>query len=294
MLSKARYRSGGALFSYLPPSYIPHMSTPQILGVVNITADSFSDGGQFLQTEAALGQARKLVRDGAHILDLGAAASNPKADVVPLVEEIARLQPVIATLQEEGIALSIDTFSPEVQLWCLSQGVAYLNDIHGFAHPEIYPQLADSETKLIVMHAVQTEGRATTVDIPPEDIFQRVVDFFSVRIDAFERAGVAKTRLILDPGMGMFLGRRSEASYEMLRRFPELKRMFGLPVLIGVSRKSFLRQGRPPGEAGPATLAAELFASSLGADYIRTHDAATLRDGLAVWIAAIGRNTTSI
>lgn len=270
------------------------MSTPQILGVVNITTDSFSDGGKFLQSEAALTHARKLVSDGAHVLDLGAAASNPKAESVPSTDEIARLKPVIAALKEEGVALSIDTFSPEVQLWCLSQGVAYLNDIHGFAHPEIYPQLADSEAKLIVMHAVQAEGRATTVDIPAEDIFQRVVDFFSVRIEALERAGVARERLVLDPGMGMFLGRRVEASYEMLRRFPELKRTFGLPVLIGVSRKSFLRQGRPAGEAGPATLAAELFASSLGADYIRTHDAAALSDGLAVWAAATGRNTTSI
>jgi len=270
------------------------MSTPQILGVVNITTDSFSDGGKFLQMEAGLAQARKLVRDGAHILDLGAAASNPKAETVPPAEEIARLQPVIAAMKEEGVPLSIDTFSSEVQLWCLSQGVAYLNDIHGFAHPEIYPQLAGSEAKLIVMHAVQEEGRATTVDIPPEDIFQRVVDFFSVRIEALERAGVAKGRLVLDTGMGMFLGCRSEASYEMLRRFPELKRMFGLPVLIGVSRKSFLRHGRPPEEAGSATLAAELFASSLGADYIRTHDVAALSDGLAVWAAATGRNTTSI
>jgi dihydropteroate synthase type 2 len=266
----------------------------QLLGIVNITTDSFSDGGKYLAAEAALAHARKLASDGAHILDLGAAASNPKAETVSPEEEIARLAPVVAALQSEGLALSVDTFSPKVQRWCLAQGVAYLNDIHGFAHPEIYPALADSDARLIVMHAVQEEGRATTPDIPAETIFARVTAFFEERLEAFERAGIARSRLILDPGMGMFLSRRAEASFEMLRRVPDLKKAFGLPILIGVSRKSFLRQGRPAGEAGPATLSAELFATSLGADYIRTHDVAALADGLAVWAAATGCNTTSI
>ena len=265
-----------------------------ILGIVNITTDSFSDGGQFLKPDAALTHGRQLVADGAHILDLGAAASNPKAEAVSPETEIARLAPVVAALQAEAIALSIDSFSPAVQSWALDQGVAALNDIHGFAHPELYPRLADSEAKLIVMHAVQPEGRATIDDIPAETIFQRVVDFFSVRLEALERAHIATSRLILDPGMGMFLSRRPEASYEMLARIPELKRAFGLPVLIGVSRKSFLKNGRSPGTLPAATLAAEVFATCQGADYIRTHDVAALAAGLAVWGAATGGNTTSI
>lgn len=267
---------------------------PSILGVVNITADSFSDGGKYLKTDAALAQARKLVADGAAILDLGAAASNPKAEAVPAAEEITRLKPVVEALHGLGLTLSIDSFAPDVQCWALDQGVAFINDIHGFAHPKIYSRLADSAAKLIVMHAVEADGRATTPDISAEAIFQRVVDFFDTRLDALERAGIARNRLILDPGMGMFLSRRPEASFEMLARFPELKRRYALPVLIGVSRKSFLRLGRPPGEAGPATLAAEVFACSLGADYIRTHDVAALADGLSVWAAATGRNRTSI
>ncbi len=266
--------------------------TPTILGIVNITTDSFSDGGQFLKPDAALAHARQLVQDGAHILDLGAAASNPKAEAVAPEEEIARLAPVVAALQKEGIALSIDSFSPRVQAWALDQGVAYLNDIHGFAHPELYPRLAGSDAKLIVMHAVQPDGRATVSDIPAESIFQRVVEFFSARLEAFERAKIASSRLILDPGMGMFLSRRPQASYEMLRRIPDLKRAFGLPVLIGVSRKSFLRSkasgARAPQDLPAATLAAEVFATSLGADYIRTHDVAALSAGLAVWGAATG------
>lgn len=265
--------------------------TSTILGIVNITTDSFSDGGQFLKPDAALAHARQLTKDGAHILDLGAAASNPKAEAVSPETEIARLAPVVAAL---AVPLSIDTFSPAVQEWALDQGVAYLNDIHGFAHPALYPRLADSDAKLIVMHAVQQEGRATVDDIPPETIYQRVVDFFDARLEAFERAKIASSRLILDPGMGMFLSRNPEASYEMLRRIPDLKRAFSLPVLIGVSRKSFLKNARPASTLLAATLAAEVFATSLGADYIRTHDVAALAAGLAVWAAATGGNTTSI
>lgn len=264
-----------------------------ILGIVNITRDSFSDGGRYLDPAAALAHARKLMRDGAHGLDLGSAASNPKAEPVSPEEEIERLALVVAALKREGVPLSIDTFAPAVQRWALAQDVAYLNDIHGFPDSGLYPALADSSAKLIIMHAVQEQGRATTIDVPTETIFQRVLDFFEQRIAALSHAGVDRSRLILDPGMGMFLGRRAEASYEVLRRIPDLRQAFGLPVLISVSRKSFLRRDRSVTEAGPATLAAELFAVFRGADYIRTHDPAALADGLAVWTAALTGNTTS-
>ena len=267
--------------------------TPCLLGILNITADSFSDGGQYLQTDAALAHARRLIADGAQILDIGAAASNPKSVSVPPEVEIARLAPVVTALQAEGLALSVDSFAPEVQRWALQQGGTYLNDIHGFAEPSLYPLLAANPAKLIVMHAVQAEGRATADDILPETIFNRILEFFEARLAALTAAGVARDRLILDPGMGMFLGRHVAASYEMLRRIGELKQAFALPVLISVSRKSFLRRGRAPAAAGAATLAAELFAVCQGADYIRTHDPAALADGLMVWNAALSGNITS-
>lgn len=264
---------------------------PTILGILNITADSFSDGGKFLDCEAAMAHGRKLLADGAHGLDIGAAASNPKSHAVPPEVEIARLAAVVAGLK--GVPLSIDTFSPVVQRWCLAQGVAYLNDIHGFPDPSLYPELADSDAKLIVMHAVQSEGRATADDVPPDTIFQRILEFFEGRLEALMRAGVARDRLIVDPGMGMFLGCHPEASYEVLRRTAELRQAFDLPVLISVSRKFFLRGGRPAAEAGPATLAAELFACHAGADYIRTHDPGTLASGLMVWDAILTGATRS-
>jgi dihydropteroate synthase type 2 len=267
--------------------------TPILLGILNVTADSFSDGGKYLQTDDALAHGRALMAGGAHGLDIGAAASNPKSQAVPAEVEIARLAPVVAALSRDGVPMSIDTFSPAVQRWALDAGVAYLNDIHGFPDESLYPSLAASDAKLIVMHAVQTEGRATADDVPPDTVYGRILEFFEDRLGALTKAGVARDRLIVDPGMGMFLGRHSESSHEVLRRIGDLKRAFGLPVLISVSRKSFLRGGRPAAEAGPATLAAELFACHAGADYIRTHDPAALASGLKTWNAILTGNTTS-
>ena len=267
--------------------------TLAILGIVNITEDSFSDGGRYLAAEAAITHARKLAADGASVLDLGAAASNPDARQVSPEMEIARLAPVVEALKRDKLAVSIDSFAPKVQRWALAQGVDYLNDIEGFADPALYPALAASGAKLIAMHSVQGRGRATRDEVAPEDMLERILRFFEARIAALEAGGVARARLILDPGMGFFLGANPEASLGVLRRLPELKQAFGLPVLVSVSRKSFLRKiaGRGTAEAGPATLAAELFAVLQGADYIRTHDPAALAGGLAVWTAATRRNT---
>jgi dihydropteroate synthase type 2 len=265
------------------------VSRMKILGILNITEDSFSDGGKFLAPDAALAQGRALLKDGADILDIGAASSNPDSKPVPVETEIARLQAVVPALKAEGAALSIDSFVPEIQRWALHQGVDYLNDIHGFAEPALYPELARADAKLIVMHAILARGIATRDDIPAGEILRRAVSFFEQRITALTEAGIARERLILDPGMGFFVGSDPENSLTLLRRLPELKRRFGLPLLVSVSRKSFLRKlvGRAPGEAGAASLAAELFAGANGADYIRTHAPGPLRDGLKV-LKAIG------
>ena len=256
----------------------------KILGILNITEDSFSDGGKFLTPDAALAQGRALIKDGADILDVGAASSNPDSKLVSTEAEIARLQSVLAPLKAEGAVISVDSFVPEVQRWALQQGVDYLNDIHGFADPTLYPELATANVKLIVMHAVLRRGVATRDDTPSGQIFDRAVFFLEQRVAALTEAGIARERLILDPGMGFFVGSDPENSLTLLRRLPELKAHFGLPLLVSVSRKSFLRTltGRPPGEAGAASLAAELFAEANGADYIRTHAPGPLRDGLKI------------
>jgi dihydropteroate synthase type 2 len=262
----------------------------KILGIVNITTDSFSDGGQYLEAGAALFHAGALAQSGADIIDLGAASSNPDSQPVAPEVEIARLAAVIPDLKAKGLPLSIDSFSTPVQRWALGQGAQYLNDIHGFADAALYPELAASQARLIVMHMVQDHGVAVRTEIPSAEIFDRVCAFFDARITALTNAGIAKDRLILDPGMGQFVGADPENSLILLRRLPELKARYGLPLLVSVSRKGFLRKlvGRPPLESGPASLAAELFAVEQGATYIRTHAPGALRDALKVR-EALGR-----
>lgn len=255
-----------------------------IFGILNITADSFSDGGRFLKPKAALAHGRALIAGGADVLDIGAASSHPDAGPVGARTEIQRLKKVVPALMAEGAAVSIDSFEPEVQRWALAEGVQWLNDIHGFPDAALYPQIADSAVKLVVMHAVQAQGIATRVDVPPDAIMQRMFDFFDVRIGALQAAGIDRSRIVLDPGMGFFLGTNPQTSIEALRRLPELTARYDLPLLVSLSRKSFIRAlaGVSAAEAGAATLAAEIFAVSRGAAMIRTHDPKALSDGLSV------------
>ena len=246
-----------------------------IFGIVNITSDSFSDGGRYLAPDAAIAQARKLMAEGADVIDLGPASSNPDAAPVSSDTEIARIAPVLDALKADGIPVSLDSYQPATQAYALSRGVAYLNDIRGFPDAAFYPQLAKSSAKLVVMHSVQ-DGQADRREAPAGDIMDHIAAFFDARI-----------RLVLDPGMGFFLGAAPETSLSVLARFDELRLRFDLPVLLSVSRKSFLRAltGRGPGDVGAATLAAELAAAAGGADFIRTHEPRPLRDGLAVLAA---------
>jgi dihydropteroate synthase type 2 len=264
------------------------MPRPLLVGIVNITEDSFSDGGRFLDPAAAIAQSRRLAADGADIVELGAAASNVAASLVASDEEIRRLDPVIAAMTGTGKALAIDTAQPETQLFALARGVAYLNDIRGFPDPSVYPDLAVGHCRLVIMHAVEGGDRAQRVDLAPDEVWPRIEAFFAERVARLVRAGIARERLILDPGMGFFLSTRPEVSLRVLTDLDRLKRAFGLPVMVSVSRKSFLGAitGRAaPAERGPATLAAELYAAAHGAEYIRTHDPAALRDALAVTAA---------
>ena len=251
---------------------------------MNLTEDSFSAGGRTLDPDRAIAHALALVRDGADAVDLGAAASNPQAKPVDATEEIRRLAPVVAALRAHGVCVSIDSFASDVQRWALEQGVEFLNDTRGFPDPAMHPRLARERSRLIVMHAVQQSGRADRTASDAGAIFDRVVAFFDARLAALARAGVARTRCILDPGMGFFLGSGPGASLGMLRRLGALRARFDLPVLVGVSRKGFLGAltHRDPDDRGAATLAAELYTLRQGVDWIRTHDVRALRDAITV------------
>jgi len=268
---------------------------PQVIGIVNITEDSFSDGGKFLASDAAIVHAEKLLNDGADIVDLGPAASNPDALGVSAEEEMDRIDPVLTALTARNASISIDSFLQATQRFAIGRGAAFLNDTQGFPDPAFYPELASASCKLIVMHAVHGRGRAKRLDAPADGVWDAILSFFDKRICALLSAGVAADRIIVDPGMGWFLSDRPAASLSVLGSLYRLKSAFDLPVLVSVSRKSFLRRivQKEVSEMGPASLAAELCAATAGADYIRTHDVAALKDGLRV-MAAIAAATNSV
>lgn len=256
-----------------------------ILGIVNVTRDSFSDGGRWLEPSAAIEHALALVEDGAHVIDLGAASSHPEAEAVGEDEEIRRLEPVLAALVARGVAVSVDTWQTGVQRWALAAGARWLNDIRGFADASFHPELAASDAGLVVMHSVSGGTRATRDATDADDVMRGLVAFFDARVAALEAAGIHRSRLVLDPGMGLFLGADPAPSVHVLRCLGDLRARWGLPLLVSVSRKSFvgrLAGGAPVGRRDAASLAAELFAVERGATFVRTHEPRLLRDALAV------------
>jgi dihydropteroate synthase type 2 len=263
---------------------------PAIVGIVNITGDSFSDGGQYLTSENALAHARQLRSAGADIIELGPAASHPDAARVTADDQQRRLASVIDQLAADGIPVSVDSFHPDVHRFAIAHGAAYLNDIQGFPDRGRYEELAAASCALIVMHSVQRSGPATRVRTDPAATWAGVDRFFAERLAALQSAGIGPERLIIDPGLGYFLGSTPEPSLAGLAGIRHLKARFGLPVLVSPSRKSFLRTltGRSIPASGPASLAAELYAAWQGVDYIRTHDVAALHDALTVLHAIAG------
>ncbi|MBM3990608.1 MAG: dihydropteroate synthase [Planctomycetes bacterium] len=253
-----------------------------ILGILNITSDSYSDGGQFLDPARALEHGLRLARDGAAMVDIGAQSSHPDAADVAIETQIERLTPVVAGLVSHGVRVSIDTHQPEVAHAMLKLGAQAVNDITAARDARLLALLARSSCSVILMHSTSSAARAERSASSQADWIARLLAFFEERIAACERAGVARSRLLLDPGMGFFLSRDPRPSFEVLRRVGELRGL-GLPLCVGVSRKSFLgaRPARDVGERGPSTLAAELWCAEQGVEWIRTHDVRALADALA-------------
>src|SRR3984885_12700033 len=179
---------------------------PRIVGIVNITEDSFSDGGCYLDPAVAVAHARSLRADGADIIELGPAASHPDSAPVPVAEERRRLAPVLEQLAADGVPVSVDSYRPETLRFAISAGAACLNDIHGVDDPGLYPVLAASRCRLVVMHAVQATGAATRVVTDPAAVRNGMCRFFARRLAALQAAGIGRGRLVLDPGLGYFLG----------------------------------------------------------------------------------------
>lgn len=255
----------------------------KIAGILNITEDSFSDGGKFLEFSNAIQQLHRLLNDGADVIDVGAISSNPSGKDVSIETEIKRLKPIIEYSVQNRIPISIDSWRYEVQKFCLQYPIDFLNDITGFSDSRIYPLLKDHTAKIIVMHQISL-GRAQIKELN-EDIITRIYDFFDFKIEELLKAGISKDRILIDPGMGFFLGANLMNSIRVINAIPELKKRYKLPIYISVSRKSFLgkiAEIEIPTERNYVTLACELELIKKGTDWIRTHQPKPIKDSLKI------------
>jgi dihydropteroate synthase len=266
--------------------YTLDLSRPLIMGVVNVTPDSFSDGGRFFGRDAAIGHARRLIAEGADIVDIGGESSRPGAAPVAADEELARVLPVFEALREEPVPLSVDTSKTEVMRGALAAGAAMINDIGALAAPGALEAAAASDCAVCLMHM---QGEPRTMQRSPTyvDVVREVKDFLSARVAAAERAGITRDRVVIDPGFGF--GKTPANNLELLRRLGDFTGM-KVPVLAGWSRKSSLGAitGRAEGDRLPASIAAALIAVQNGARIVRVHDVAATRDALAVLSAVAG------
>jgi dihydropteroate synthase len=250
---------------------------PAVMGVLNVTPDSFSDGGQFLAPDRALAQARQLIADGADIIDIGAESTRPYGGAAPVAaeQEMERLRPILADIVALGVPVSIDSMKASVTAFALKAGAAIANDVWGLQRdPAMARLVAAHNVPIVVMHNRDEAD-------PSVDIIEDISAFFARSLDIAAKAGVDEGNIVLDPGIGF--GKTQEQSMTALARLDELHR-FGLPVLVGASRKRFIATVVPsePQQRLGGSIAAHLIAARRGARIIRTHDVAETVQALRV------------
>ncbi len=259
------------------------LDRPLVMGIVNVTPDSFSGDGLASDTARAIDYARAQIAAGADLLDLGAESSRPGAVPTPLDEELRRLMPVLAALTGCGVPISVDTYKPEVMRAALAGGASMINDIYGLRMHGALAAVAASDCAVCLMHM---QGEPLSMQSGPDyqDVVAEVRRFFCERVSVAQAAGIAQDRLVLDPGFGF--GKSLAHNLQLLRGLSTVG-VDGLPLLAGLSRKSMLgaMTGRPVGDRLSASLAAALLAVQGGARIVRVHDVAATRDVLAVWQA---------
>ena len=261
------------------------LSRPHVMGIVNVTPDSFSDGGRHADTVAALKHARRLVDEGADILDIGGESTRPGAPTVPADEEWARIEGVLREAMSWGVPLSVDTCKAEVMQRALDLGADIINDVQALGAPGALAAVAQHPScGVCVMHM---KGSPVSMQDAPlyDDVLDEVRHFLQARLQALTSAGIGLDRITLDPGIGF--GKTPAHNLDLLRRQKELLAL-GRPLLLGWSRKSTLGEvtGRPVEQRLAASLAAALAAVRQGAAIVRVHDVAETADALRVWRAA--------
>ncbi len=261
------------------------LGEPRVMGIVNVTPDSFSDGGEHATPAAALAHCERLLKDGADMLDIGGESSRPGALPVGADEEWRRVQPVLAGALSLGCAVSLDSINPEVMRAALDMGVDIVNDINALRTPGALDLVAAHASCGVCLMHMRGEPRSMQVDPRYADVVGEVGGFLAERAQALRERGVAAQRIVLDPGIGF--GKTVAHNFELLQRQAELLRL-GYPLLVGWSRKSSLAAvtGRASGERLVASVAAALAAVQRGARVLRVHDVAATVDALKVWRAA--------
>ena len=253
------------------------------MGIVNVTPDSFSDGGRHLLRDAAIVHAQQLIAEGADILDIGGESTRPGAQPVSVQQELDRVLPVIEGLRGVTVPLSIDTCKPEMMRAALAAGASMVNDINALQHSDALAAVAASDAAVCLMHK---QGQPQSMQIEPhyDDVLHEVLDFLRARIAVVEAAGVARDRIVIDPGFGF--GKTLEHNLTLLRNLDKFSEL-GIPLLAGLSRKSMLGKmtGREVDNRLSASLAAALAAVQRGANIVRVHDVQATCDALKIWNA---------
>lgn len=262
------------------------LDRPLIMGVVNVTPDSFSDGGRFGDARLAIDHALGLAEAGADLLDVGGESTRPGAAPVAVEEELRRVLPVVEALAARGLAVSVDTRKPRVMREAIAAGAAMVNDVMALREAGAIEAVAQSDVAVCLMHM---QGEPQTMQKAPhyDDVVAEVRSFLTQRIEACEAAGIPRARLVIDPGFGF--GKTLAHNLALLKNLGRLAEL-GVPVLVGMSRKSMLGAltGRPVAEREYAGIAAHLAAVARGAAIVRVHDVAAMRDALSVWQAIEG------
>jgi dihydropteroate synthase len=257
------------------------LERPLVMGIVNATPDSFSDGGQHADPDTAIAHARQLIAEGARILDIGGESTRPGAPPVSEQDELARVLPIVEGLRDCGVPVSVDTFKPAVMRAVLDAGADMINDIYAFRQPGAIEAVASTRCGLCVMHM---KGEPSTMQELPQynDLLGEIGIFLGSRAQKLRAAWIDPRRIVLDPGFGF--GKTPDQNYQLLRRLASL-RVSSYPLLVGVSRKSMIGHatGRPVAERLPGSIAAALASVSRGASIVRVHDVAATVDALKVW-----------
>ena len=262
------------------------LSRPLVMGIVNVTPDSFSDGGLHWRRDAAMAHAQQLLEDGADIIDIGGESTRPGAQPVSLQEELDRVLPVIEGLRGIAVPISIDTFKPEVMKEAIAAGAHMVNDINALQDEAALSIVAAGKVAVCLMHK---QGNPQNMQSQPyyHDVVGEVGDFLRARILAAVAAGITRQRIVIDPGFGF--GKTLQHNLALLRELKQLTAL-GVPLLAGLSRKSMLGAltGQEAGQRMPASVAAALIAVQRGANIVRVHDVRATADALKIWNAING------